>query len=268
MSDNVSPGKTRILSLFIAFLILFVVLFSLGVIVGKGLSERDTKIAENIETASPRVEVSAKNIKTEPDELIVSRDISVAPDLPLKESPKSIRGEGLSKETGDEHIRELSGNDISKPNELPADQTIGNNNDEVKELSGSEAAAAPDPVTEDIINTKTGDKAAERASIGEKIKADKKKRANKVKLPPTDPQGSYTVQIGSFIDKKTAESVLHSMKSKGYPVFINTMMSSDNRKWYRVRIGTFDSVEIAEDYGENLKILEPEVQMVFITRNN
>ena len=268
MSDNTNPGQTRIISLFIAFLILFVVLFSLGVIVGKGLSERDMIIAEKIETVSPPVEAPGITIKTGHEELVVIEERSTTPDVRLEESPQLIRSEGPMEGTGDELIKEQSGNGVSKPIELPVDQTVRNYNDEVQKLSNNEAALTSDPVKGNKIHVKTQGKAAERASGEEKIKTDQNKRAYKVKLPPIDPHGNYTVQIGSFIDQKTAESALRSMKNKGYPAFISTMSSLDKKKWYRVRVGTFDSVEIAEDYGENLKILEPEVKMVFITQNN
>jgi cell division protein FtsN len=58
------------------------------------------------------------------------------------------------------------------------------------------------------------------------------------------------------------------MENKGYPAFINTMTAKDKKKWYRVRVGTFNSLETAEKYGESLKVLEPEVKVVFITQNN
>ena len=264
MSDNANPGKIRIISLFISFLILFVVLFSLGVIVGKGLSERDTFITKKIETVSPLGETPEITIKTEPDELVVIEERSTTPDRGLEESPRVIRGEGPMEATEDELIKEPSGNGISKP----VDQTARNEYNEVQKLSNNEASVRSDPNKGNKINTKTQDKAAEGASIEEKIKTDQNKRPNKVKLPPIDPEGNYTVQIGSFLGRETAESVLRSMKNKGYPVFINTKTSSDKKKWFRVRIGTFDSVEIAKDYGENLKILEPEVKIVFITPNN
>lgn len=264
MSDNSNPGKIRIISLFISFLILFVVLFSLGVIVGKGLSERDTFITEKIETVSPPIEYPEITIKTEHEELVVIEERSTTPDAGLEESPRVIRGEGPMEAAGDELIKEQSGDGISKP----VDQTARNEYDEVQKLGNNEAPVTSDPNKGNEINTKTQDIAAERASIEERITTGQNKRPKKVKLPPIDPQGDYTVQIGSFLDRETAESALRSMKNKGYPVFVNTMTSSDKRTWYRVRVGTFDSVEIAEDYGENLKILEPEVKIVFITPNN
>ena len=70
------------------------------------------------------------------------------------------------------------------------------------------------------------------------------------------------------MDKKAAQSVLRSMKNKGYPAFISRMTATNKKKWYRVRIGTFESSLDASVYGENLKKLEPEVKMVFITQND
>ena len=193
---------------------------------------------------------------------------NIAPDAPLREeSYQSIRVEEPVAAAVDESIKERPGSDVSKPVEPPAEQAA-RKRDEVRELSRAAPVTAPPPAAESKIETKTKDKAAERASIEEKIETDRKKRAGRVKLPPVDPDGKYTVQIGSFIDEKTAQSVLRSMENKGYPAFINTMTAKDKKKWYRVRIGTFNSLETAEKYGESLKVLEPQVKVVFITQNN
>lgn len=269
MSNNTDPGNTRVISLFIAFLILFVVLFSLGVIVGKGLSKRETIVVEKIETAPPRAEIPGTPIQRETQELEEIKEKNIAPDAPLREeSYQEIRVEEPVAAAVDESIKERPGSDVPKPVEPPAEQAAKKRDDEARELSRAAPAVAPPPAAESTVKTKTKDKAAERASIEEKIETDRKKREGRVKLPPVDPDGKYTVQIGSFIDEKTAQSVLRSMENKGYPAYINTMTAKDKKKWYRVRVGTFNSLETAEKYGESLKVLEPQVKVVFITQNN
>jgi cell division septation protein DedD len=268
MSNNTDPGNTRVIPLFIAFLILFVVLFSLGVIVGKGLSERETIIVEKIEPAPPRAEIPRTPVQRGPQELEEIKERNIAPDAPLREeSYQSIRVEEPVAVAVDESIKERPGSDVPKPVEPPSEQAA-RKRDEVRELSRAAPVTAPPPAAESTVKTGTKDKAAEGASIEEKIETDRKKRAGRVKLPPVDPDGKYTVQIGSFIDERTAQSVLRSMENKGYPAFINTMTAKDKKKWYRVRVGTFNSLETAEKYGESLKVLEPEVKVVFITQNN
>ena len=98
----------------------------------------------------------------------------------------------------------------------------------------------------------------------------KKKETETAKstLPQVDPDGVYTVQIGSFQDQKQANSLASALQSKGYPVFIKSMKSPDNKNWYRVRVGTFGNIEAAKAYGESLKNSEPSVKLVFITVNN
>ena len=87
-------------------------------------------------------------------------------------------------------------------------------------------------------------------------------------MPKIDPSGRYTVQIGAFQDQSQANRLLNSMKSKGYPVFIKQMESPDNKRWYRVRVGTFSTRDDAISYGDKIKEKEARIKSVFITANN
>ena len=93
-------------------------------------------------------------------------------------------------------------------------------------------------------------------------------RALQPAVRPQKPSGRYTVQIGAFQDQSQANRLLNSMKSKGYPVFIKQMESPDNKRWYRVRVGTVSTRDDAISYGDKIKEKEARIKSVFITANN
>lgn len=255
-TSNKNPGKNRIVSLVIGFFVLFVVTFSLGIIVGKGLSERSITFPENIETTPPRARVPEKPIDAEFEQSIALEERIGETDV------KTEAPEGLQVE---EDIEVDSTIEIAEPIQTPQDPIAESGQNEI--VTKTQNTVKPDPASEKPAATPKPEKVTREKAIEEIAKTDKNKKRDRVKLPPIDPDGSYTVQIGSFTDKKAADSVLKSMKNRGYPAYINTMTDSDNKKWYRVRIGTFENSQTASDYGENLKILEPEVKIVFITQN-
>jgi len=89
-----------------------------------------------------------------------------------------------------------------------------------------------------------------------------------VNLPPVDPNGQYTVQLGAFKEEAEAKKLEDFIKQKGYPVFIKQIQIRGGKPWYKVRVGTFDTKEKANKYAENLKKAEPDIKLVFVTINN
>ncbi len=75
------------------------------------------------------------------------------------------------------------------------------------------------------------------------------------KLPETDPEGKYTVQIASFKKMDNAQKFTEQLKSKGYPAFITKALISKGT-WYRVRVGTFADKKKARKYSEMIKSKE------------
>jgi len=95
-----------------------------------------------------------------------------------------------------------------------------------------------------------------------------KRRKKLTSLPPIDPEGKYTIQIGSFVEEKTAAQILNSLRNKRYPAFVKKVEIPGYGVSYRVRIGTFGTREKAYLYGEDLKRLEPNIKSVYITMND
>ncbi len=243
MSDNSSPGKARILVLFFAFTVLFIVVFSLGVIVGKGLNKEGIRLTKKFdEPVRPTLKPAAED--SDEDAEKDSNAEPVPEPEPETEMVEQERDTGSLPEALPEPEREKI---ETKPEPVPV--------------------KTPAPVTED----RDERLAKITREIEREIKsaqAERKGPEKNVTLPPVSPDGLYTVQIGSFQDQNQANKLAHSLQSKGYPVFIKSMTTPDKKNWYRVRVGTFSNVETATAYGEGLKVLEPEVKLVFITANN
>jgi cell division protein FtsN len=241
MSRNGSPSDGRILSLLFAFTVLFILVFGFGVFVGKRLGQQEFKITKRFDQAEP------------------------PPSNPPVGGNDEHRGEGVavspSPDVREEAVESPSPAASPSPNEISS--------------AGTGTDIAKNAVPEKTVSPQSADLDKRLAEITEQIRKEKKEAESKQKqvrasttLPPVDPNGLYTVQIGSFQDQKQANSLASSLKAKGYPVFIKSMTAPDNEKWYRVRVGTFSDVETAKSYGESLKNLESSVKLVFITVNN
>ncbi|TDJ03080.1 MAG: SPOR domain-containing protein [Candidatus Dadabacteria bacterium] len=205
MSNNSGTNNSKIISLFITFAVLFIVVFSLGVIIGKGLGGSDTQTIER------------------------SYDEDVSSE---KFSEPELVGEGSIVQ--DSNLTEIESKELPKE-------------------SDSESKEETEPLEVSIEKSPLENQGSTPA---------------KSAMPKIDSSGRYTVQIGAFQDQSQANRLLNSMKSKGYPVFIKQMESPDNKRWYRVRVGTFSTRDDAISYGDKIKEKEARIKSVFITVNN
>lgn len=205
MSNNSGTNNSKIISLFITFAVLFIVVFSLGVIIGKGLGGSDTQTIER------------------------SYDEDVSSE---KFSEPELVGEGSIVQ--DSNLTEIESKELPKE-------------------SDSESKEETEPLEVSIEKSPLENQGSTPA---------------KSAMPKIDSSGRYTVQIGAFQDQSQANRLLNSMKSKGYPVFIKQMESPDNKRWYRVRVGTFSTRDDAISYGDKIKEKESRIKSVFITVNN
>ncbi len=62
-------------------------------------------------------------------------------------------------------------------------------------------------------------------------------------LPPPDPQGKYSVHVGSFKIKDNALILVKKLKDKGYPVLWGLVKIPEKGSWYRVRVGYYSSLK-------------------------
>ncbi|MCZ6685167.1 MAG: SPOR domain-containing protein [Candidatus Dadabacteria bacterium] len=250
MSNNSGTNNSKIISLFITFAVLFIVVFSLGVIIGKGLGGSDTQTIER----SYDEDVSSEKF-SEP-ELVGEGSIVQDSNLTEIESKELVVDEETEIDTDD------------APKQSTADQA------EVVKTDDNADTKTPSEKPQSNELSKESDSQSNEETEPLKVSIEKSPLENqsstpaKSAMPKIDPSGRYTVQIGAFQDQSQANRLLNSMKSKGYPVFIKQMESPDNKRWYRVRVGTFSTRDDAISYGDKIKEKEARIKSVFITANN
>ncbi|GJM17221.1 MAG: hypothetical protein DHS20C13_25480 [Thermodesulfobacteriota bacterium] len=238
-NNNSGPKNSKIIPLFITFAILFVVVFGLGVIIGKGLGGSDTNtVVTSYDDEAPIVEYGVPDMDTEESEVSEFESDEVILDKD---------DETLVEEKDPQEVSEVIDNTESQKKESTEAVT---------------PTKAPEP--KEVIEEK------ETAEIViEKPKpVEKKSPKDSGAMPKIDPNGRYTVQIGAFQNQTEANKLVSSLKSNGYPAFIKQVQTPDKKNWYRVRVGTFSTRSDAVSYGNKLKQSETKVKSVFITVNN
>jgi len=224
-----------------------VVVFGLGVFVGKRLSQQELKITKRFDDTPPVPSTAPVEEPPEAEyEQAVESPFPGTEEAAIESPPPAVP----------------PAEDEKKSVEKEADAVKEINQAKTPESTESPAPVKPDERLAEI--TREIERELDKKTTGKK----KETETAKSTLPQVDPDGVYTVQIGSFQDQKQANSLASALQSKGYPVFIKSMKSPDNKNWYRVRVGTFGNIEAAKAYGESLKNSEPSVKLVFITVNN
>lgn len=73
----------------------------------------------------------------------------------------------------------------------------------------------------------------------------------------------YTLQVGSFVEKESAQRVVRKLTGKGYPSYLVKVIVSDGETRYRVRVGSFVDKMKAKSVAERLE--KEEALKSFIT---
>ncbi|MYH39459.1 MAG: SPOR domain-containing protein [Candidatus Dadabacteria bacterium] len=82
-----------------------------------------------------------------------------------------------------------------------------------------------------------------------------------------NPDHKYTIQVSSFLSKKVANRSVRFYKDKGYPAFVREYSPSEITTFYRVRIGSFQSKEEAQEFGNEIKEKERDFKF-YVTIND
>lgn len=230
MSESKSPTKRQITLLFIGFLILFILVFALGVIVGKGLGGSEIKVAK---TDPPQMEEVVADTEVL-DTTKPSGDIS-------QDDLAQILNEA---KTGGTKAAADSEQDATRQIEIETTES------DKKIAMGGDAE----------VNLKV-----EKPQI---VREEKKSYISKnAPLPPVVPGGEYTIQVGSFKSESDAKNLQNKLKSKGYPAFLKQVTIGKDT-WFRLRIGTFETKDQAKIYGDIILIKEPDlIKSVYATPN-
>ena len=217
---------------FLGFIVLFFLVFALGVIVGKGLDTEDLfqikkkEKNEQLLAGSPATIIN-KNEEKKPDKVEVKEVI--------KQENKVAE-----KKPGKVKVKEIVEQEVKVTEKKPA------------------------PAKKKEVEVKTTKKNVEKKATKETVKTESVKEGkyvakldyNKPDFPDTDQDGKYTVQLGSFQSIDAAYTLEKKLQSKGYPCFVIKAAIPKKGTWYRVRVGTFKSKEKAVAYAEQLKNIE------------
>lgn len=238
MSETKKPTNTQIFLFFIGFVTLFTLVFVLGIIVGKGLSNK------GVADLDPNMETQSETAGTDTD---IETDL----DADENEFEPGVYEDDVFVKKEDKPALD---NETEKDVELVEKETEAQEqNKEIDEKENPEK------------KTEIKEEKEPENELGYVKKTETAKLPPDT-LPPTDPEGKYTVQVGSFKEINGAEKIVNQYKSKGYPAFIKTVEIDQAQKWYRVRIGTFSTREVAKNYFEVLKAREKNLNG-FITTN-
>jgi cell division protein FtsN len=200
-----------------AFTLASVIIFFLGMIVGKGIEARKIIKAEE-----PLVKIPVKPS---------SQGSAVAPGAQTKEDITFY--DTLTKPSGAETPVEEKPKD-TKPPEKVAKTEVKTSKPPAKE----EPAPAP---------AKVPVKAASPAEAPAQTISDTRESK--------DPNPSWTVQVNAYPDERSAKLLVDQLKNKGYNAKVTEVLNK-GKTWYRVRVGRYDSKEEAKKVEETLKTNE------------
>lgn len=180
MSETKSPTNRQIIFLFLGSLILFILVFVLGVIVGKGLGDSEIKIAKKLpKNEVPRVEDT-------------------------KEDGNEISTDDISQQELQDILNETKTDGPQKTEDPTTEESI-------KIDPAGEKKIAMNAESE--VNLKI-----EKPEIVKEEK--NSLLSKNTPLPPVVADGQYTIQIGSFKNESDAKKLQNKLKSKGYPAFL------------------------------------------------
>lgn len=237
------PANKHIVFLFTGFLVLFILVFALGVIVGKGLSDSKVVVSEHNQQNSI-TGIQKNNEQSQSEEYQPEGD---------QEELQDILDDVKSKET--ENAQDTDST------ETGIDDTVDEFSDELVQEGDQEAGKMIEHSPETKINLKV-----EKPQLSNKP-VSKPETSVSTTLPKIDPNGQYTVQIASFKNEADARKLQNKLKSSGYPAFIK-QANIDQETWFRLRVGTFTNKDQAKTYGDMLLKKESgTVQSVYVTPN-
>ena len=71
--------------------------------------------------------------------------------------------------------------------------------------------------------------------------------------PEVDPEGrSFTLQVGSFVQQKSADRLVKKLRARGYPAYLVEVHFPDQATMYRVRVGSFSDKRAAKKLARRL----------------
>lgn len=241
---EVSLEPRQVALLFVLVLVILVLVFALGIIVGRGLRSPVTPPA--VAGAAPAEE---------------GGDVADGPPVDAAALPGDpVEGEGdgapkLKFYGADAKTPEREASAVAP---TPADEPAA----QADPAAAAPADAAPAPELKGLpaepAPVKTAAVKADKASEKAKAKPEAKpkaepKKAAKADAKPKAAGGKFTIQVSAFQSRSQADQLVSNLKNKGYDAYIAQAVIPGKGIWYRVRIGTFGSRDDAQKTANTLK---------------
>lgn len=235
---EVSLEPRQVALLFVLCLVILVLVFALGIIVGRGLRSpvtpptvAGTPAEEGAEVADGPP-VDAASLPGDP----VEGEADGAPKLKFY---------GADGKTPEREASAVAPTPAAEPEAaaVPADAAPA------PDLKGLPAEPAP---------VKAAAKPAEKPAEKPKAKAEAKPKAEPKKTAKADTKskpagGKFTIQVSAFQSRSQADHLVSNLKNKGYDAYIAQAVIPGKGIWYRVRIGNFGSRDDAQKTANTLK---------------
>ena len=229
-SLNLTEG--RIFIIFITILIIVcVVAFGVALIISNSRKANDVKV----------------NLANEDNLNLNSQNFSYYKELDEDNKVDSFaknNSENNNAKSSDNYKLEIQENkNVEKNNEIEIAKTDNNSNDTVK-IDNSEVIYSSKYIDDSASNENT------KKQTGTSIT--KKSTTKSVQQTKKEFEKRYIVQVGSYINKKTAEEISLFYQIQGYPAYITETINKE-KTYYRLRVGPFKEKTVAEGYLANLK---------------
>jgi cell division protein FtsN len=232
---EIQLDNKQLILVFLAGVTVCVLVFVLGVMVGKGRKEAEIAAASrNTESAAP--------IRPEPD-LEPPQEIQAAtPSKKEKNEKKQKQAEEKTEDIYEPAYTSLEDTDSEKPlTKEPSKATKV----EAKPREETKVAAKQEPKVEPP--------KVEPPKVAEKKpEPETPKVVSEEPAVPLSENGRYTVQVMATSSKPKAEAQLASLQSKGYTAFMNEEKAAGNAV-FKVRVGKFSDADTARKTAARLK---------------
>jgi len=237
-----------------AFTLTALVIFVLGIVIGKGIEARKMIRPEEPlikMPVKPSTQGSAGTAAASPkEELTFYETLTKSPQSQpaLEEKPKEKKApQNLSKrevkETSPQAHKGVSPVAETTPGTKEAEKSVKS---ELKD--GKTEAKANDTAATRKLADKKADKGMPSAEVSKATPA--LENAEQKDMGKT-----WSVQLNAFPDERSAKQLVDRLKNKGYKAVISEARNK-GKVWYRVRVGQYSSREDADKALENFKTRE------------
>jgi len=236
-----------ILSLFIFVSLL---MFTVGIVVGKGLAQAKF---EGMGQTSPE---TSRVLSSESAGRSVSMGTSVSSNRPSLNAPSAEEPLPVAP-VKEEVVEESHSLPVAEKKEEPLElkpkksSSLNVHEDLNAQLQSPDAEALlKNPKLKDLFEPDTSVLAKTKKSLPAS-----KQRALASSIPPSYAIGAYTVQIASYSDEAQASERIKALKGLGFPhAYLSKIELGENKEtWFRVWLGYYPSFESAKAGGEALQ---------------